>query len=201
MDYINHVFAQTVIPVWKGSIFTSITFTKLIRAVQKYKKKKKKIKNAKKFTRHFEANFSNIYEDLDNDTSQGEESEENEHKEETSTIKPTQTPKPVKKDKTPSKIRKPRPEKESSKSKSKKMPCSTAKDTCLRGVYIRLTPSKHQKSMLLKYRKPLTAELKRKMKIDSYEFKYHYTSGNELLLDFQRYENKFAIKTVQGSSQ
>ena len=39
------------------------------------------------------------------------------------------------------------------------------------------------------------------MKIDSYEFKYHYTSGNELLLDFQRYENKFAIKTVQGSSQ
>ena len=70
--------------------------------IQKKKKKKKKIKNTKKLNRHFEANFSNIYEDLDNDTSQGEESEENEHEEETSTIKPTQTPKPVKKDKTPS---------------------------------------------------------------------------------------------------
>ena len=61
--------------------------------------------------------------------------------------------------------------------------------------------SKHQKCTLLKHQKPLTTQLKRKVKIDSYQFKHHYTSGNELLLDYKRYISKYIIKTVKSASQ
>ena len=39
------------------------------------------------------------------------------------------------------------------------------------------------------------------MKIGTIDFKYHYTLGNEVLLDFERYTNKFAIKTVKSAGQ
>ena len=65
------------------------------------------------------------------------------------------------------------------------MPQITAEHIRLRSVYVPATSSKHKKLSLLKYRKPLTSHLKRKMKIGSFQFKHHYTSGNELLLDLR----------------
>ena len=81
------------------------------------------------------------------------------------------------------------------------MPRSTAKHTRLRGVHVPVSPSKYKNMSLLKYRKPLTSDLKKKMKIDSFQFKYHYTSGNELLLDFERYIKKYVLKSGKSASQ
>ena len=149
--------------------------------------KKKPQKN-----RQFKANFSNIDVEDYNNTSQ-EESGENENDLQISPAIPKHTRKHLNKDKLPSK--------KSPESKPTKMPHSTSKGIRLRGVYVPLIPSKHRKSYVLKYRKPIMAELKRKMKIGTIDFKYHYTLGNEVLLDFERYTNKFAIKTVKSAGQ
>ena len=81
------------------------------------------------------------------------------------------------------------------------MPKNSPKDIRLRGVYVSLTPSKHKKLTILKYRKPLTSSLKKRFKIESFEFKHHCTSGKELLLDFERYIKKYSIKTKKSADQ
>ena len=79
------------------------------------------------------------------------------------------------------------------------MPQITAEHIRLRSVYVPATSSKHKKLSLLKYQKLLTSHLKRKMKIGSFQFKHHYTSGNELLLDFERYIKKRIIKSPKSA--
>ena len=166
---------------------------------------RKKIKNAKKFTRQYEINFLNIDEDLEEDKSDEEESDENENEEERNNTKHTKKQKPVKKDKKHKQISQHSSDSQSTisspKPKFKKMPRSTAKHTHLRGVYVPVSPSKYKNMSLLKYRKPLTSHLKKKMKIDSFQFKHHYTSGNELLLDFERYIKKYISKSAKSASQ
>ena len=81
------------------------------------------------------------------------------------------------------------------------MPQVTTGHIRLRGVYVPATSSKHKKLSLLKYQKLLTSHLKRKMKIGSFQFKHHYTSGNELRLDFERDIKKRIIKSAKKAGQ
>lgn len=81
------------------------------------------------------------------------------------------------------------------------MPKSSTADIRLRGTYIPLTPSKYKKVNILKYRKPLTSSLRKRFKIQSFDFKHYYTSGNEVLLDFERYIRKYSIKSKKSATQ
>ena len=163
---------------------------------------KKKIKNAKKFTRQYEINLSNIDEDLQEDE---EEPDENENEGEINNIKHKKKQKPAKKEKKHKQISEHLSDSQSTisspKPRSKKMPGSTAKHTRLRGVYVPVSPSKNKNMSLFKYRKPLTSHLKKKMKIASFQFRYHYISGNEVLLDFERYIKKFILRSGKSASQ
>ena len=81
------------------------------------------------------------------------------------------------------------------------MPKSSTKDICLRGVYVPETPSKHKTITILKYCKPLTISLKKRFKIESFEFRHHYTSGKEVVLDLERYITKYSLKTKKSAPQ
>ena len=126
----------------------------------------KKVKYAKKFTRQYEINLSNIDEDFDEDQSDEEQSDENENEQERKNIKHKEKQKPAKKDKNRKQISEHLSDNQSTisspKPRSKKMPRSTAKHTRLRGVYVPVSPSKYKNISLLKYRKSLTSDLKKK---------------------------------------
>ena len=48
--------------------------------------------------------------------------------------------------------------------------------------------------MVLRYKLPLNNELKKKFALNSDDFKYHYDTANEVLLDFQQYHTHYFHK-------
>ena len=71
------------------------------------------------------------------------------------------------------------------------MPKSLTTDVRLRGVALKITPSKYQQVTVLGYKKPLTKDLRRKFGTENTSFRCHYESANEIILDFERFLRGF----------
>lgn len=131
MDYINHVFAQTVYTYVERIDIHLHHVHQLLKGSTEIQKKLKTQKNSPDSLRSI---FPTLTRTLTMIKASNLKNLMKMKRRKKEALPNTQIRKPVKKDKTPSKISQRQPEKESPKSKSQKMPCSTAKDTCLRCV-------------------------------------------------------------------
>ena len=67
------------------------------------------------------------------------------------------------------------------------MPKTSTSDIRLSGVAPDTTPSKYQELIVLRCKKSLAKELKRKFDIENSIFRYHYDSANEIIIDFESF--------------
>ena len=67
---------------------------------------------------------------------------------------------------------------------SSNLPKSSTPLVRLAGANPTITPSNFEKNTILRYKKLLTKELKKKIRIKETDFKHHYDNTDEIILDF-----------------
>ena len=78
---------------------------------------------------------------------------------------------------------------------------SSSKEIRLRGTFSKVTPSRNQKEKVFKHKLPVTKEIQRKYQLKDNEFRYSYSTSENLLDDYKNYIKRYCQKKDKTSEQ
>ena len=78
---------------------------------------------------------------------------------------------------------------------------SSSKEIRLRGKFSKVTYSRHLKEKVFKHKLPVTKEIQRKYQLQDNEFRYYYSTSENLLEDYKNYIKRYCQKKDKMSDQ
>ena len=74
-------------------------------------------------------------------------------------------------------------------------------DITLRGKFRKVTPSQHKKEKVFRKKLPVTKEFRVEHLLGEYEYRYYYTSAEELLKDYDQFIQRCCNRTLKSAEQ
>ena len=81
------------------------------------------------------------------------------------------------------------------------MPKSLSKGIRLRGVFTKVTPSKHKKEKVFPKKLPITKDFRTKHQLKENEFQYYYTTSEDLMVGYKGFIKMYCQKTEKTTDQ
>ena len=80
----------------------------------------------------------------------------------------------------------------------KSTPCA---EITLRGKFRKVTPSKHKKEKVFQKKLPVTKEFREEHQLGQYEYRYYYSSAEELMKDYEQFIQIYCNRTLKSAEQ